>query len=188
MSRLCSVCTSPNLQQIDIDLASGRSAPVVARTYQLGADSIRRHRRQHLSPALTLVAQERAPKESAEKAYESVHDRLEALGDRIERFLDVAEARGQTIGGAQLLAQMRMLLETLGRMTGELDTAPQVAIFNVHQDAEWLAIRTRMMEALEPYLEARFAILQALRSDPAINPAAGTVDVPEISRNGRTPK
>ncbi len=80
MARLCSICTSQHLTAVDIDLAGGRSCQAVARTYRLSADSVRRHKRAHLSANLSAVAVERAvekrARDSAAAAYVSIEDRL----------------------------------------------------------------------------------------------------------------
>jgi hypothetical protein len=51
-------------------------------------------------------------------------------------------------------------LELLGKLAGELQSAPQV---NILISPEWVRLRTLILEALEPYPDARLAVAGALR-------------------------
>jgi hypothetical protein len=56
-------------------------------------------------------------------------------------------------------ARLQDQLELLAKLLGELDERPQV---NILMSPEWLEIRTAIVVALEPYEDARAAVLGAL--------------------------
>ena len=91
MSRPCTICSSPSRKKVDAALVAGQTAASVARRYKLGVDSVRRHKRRDLSPALVKVVRRENSEESASDALRSVHERLEQLYERIDRFVDAAE-------------------------------------------------------------------------------------------------
>jgi hypothetical protein len=59
------------------------------------------------------------------------------------------------------VGQCRQNLELLARLVGELEAAPQVQV-NILVSDEWLELRTAIVAALEPYQEAKEAVLRAL--------------------------
>jgi hypothetical protein len=130
--------------------------------FDLDSSSLNRHRKNHLSPAMVSVARKRRAVESAQGAYVSVLDRLEVLAERIERFIDTAERKGSIVGGAALLREMRATLETIARITGELDERGQSVTVNVLASAEVVELVHRLLGALAPYPDARIAAAAAL--------------------------
>lgn len=60
MSRKCSICSHPDIADIDAVLAEGGgSNRSLARTYLVSEDSLSRHRRNHLPKAVAQAAQEK---------------------------------------------------------------------------------------------------------------------------------
>lgn len=154
----CTTCDHPERAAIDAALVAGeRSVRGIARQYGLDRTSLSRHRDVHLSPALAQVVAE-----EAKAGPRTALARLEELYDRLERQAEAAE----TQGAARLLLmtsrELRQTLETLARMTGELDDRPQVAVLNLSTNPEWTLIRTALMRALAPWPDARAAAARAL--------------------------
>jgi hypothetical protein len=164
MPQVCRVCASPKRSQIDLELAGGHAQRAVALRAGLAPSSVRRHALRHLSPALTRVAAQRRAGESAEGAYVSVLTRLEALADRVDRFLQLAEAKGAIVGGAAVLREMRQLLETIAKITGELDERPTVTV-NLLSSPEIVELLRRISDALTPFPDARIALAEVLDVD-----------------------
>jgi hypothetical protein len=50
-------------------------------------------------------------------------------------------------------------LELLARLRGELNEAP---VINIHTHPEWIELRIVILRALEPYPEAKAAIVRAI--------------------------
>jgi hypothetical protein len=167
MGMACTVCTSPKRAAIDVELVGGQAMAAIAKRYNLGEDSVRRHRAAHLSPALTKVALSRRSDETAALAFDANTARLESLLGRLEALLGVAEERRSLIGAANLAREIRGAIELMCRLTGALDERPQNVTVNVLATPEFTGIVGRLIEALTPYPEARIA-------------AAAVLDVKEV--------
>jgi uncharacterized protein YjgD (DUF1641 family) len=83
---------------------------------------------------------------------------LEQVGDLQERALDIldkAEEAGELRTALGAIREARGNLELLAKLLGELDERP---VTNILVSAEWVSVRTAMMEALDPYPQARVAV------------------------------
>lgn len=154
----CSVCPHPDRQAIDEALVLGTSMTQLATTYELSKDAIRRHRTAHLSPALRKVVEARQTGGSIKAI-----DRLEDLYDRASALLERAEEKGSTRDGVAAIGQLRGIVETLAKITGELDERPTVQVLNIATSTEWLATRSALFEALRPYPDAAQAVASRLK-------------------------
>lgn len=173
MSRVCTICSSPRRDRIDSELAGGESPAGIARRHRLSEDALRRHKTNHLSPALAKVAVERYGNETARTAFESVVDRVESLVVRLEVLLSIAEEKKALTGGSNVARELRQCLELIARLRGELDDRPVVTTVNVLATPEFAAAVTAILSATEAYPEARIAIadrLEALDALPATEP------------------
>jgi hypothetical protein len=74
-------------------------------------------------------------------------------------ILERAEKVGDLRTALAAITQARGNLELLGKLAGELDERPVV---NLHISPEWLELRAVIVGALEPYSEARGAVLRAI--------------------------
>src|SRR5919197_1113835 len=118
MGRACKVCEYPARQNVERWLLSGDSLRAIGQRTGLSKDALGRHRRDHSPLWLSRVTEGPVVVEG------SVRHRIEALIGRLERVIaDAEEGRRHTV----LLAaarEMRQALETVGRITGELDERP----------------------------------------------------------------
>ena len=158
MARPCTVCTHLDRQEIDLELTGGATFAAIANKHEVSRDSLARHKASHLTPALVKVAHQRQAEAGAITAYE----RLEGLVLRANRLLDRAERKGSLTAGAQILGQLRQTLETIARITGELDDRPTVNVLNILNDPSWQTVRNALMTALAPHPEAGQAVARAL--------------------------
>jgi hypothetical protein len=160
------VCGSPDRDQIDCELAAGQSMRGMAERLGVSASALQRHKRHHLTPAIVRVARQRRGEETARGAYVSVLDRLEDLAHRIDGFIDTAERKGSIVGGAAVLREMRSTLETIARITGELDERAQVQVVNVLASPEFVALSQGFLRALAVLPETvRFEFLDAIEAN-----------------------
>jgi hypothetical protein len=175
MTMKCTVCAHPDRADIDAALVGADTARRrIASQYSLVETSLRRHEAMHI-PVMLADAVQREREEHATSLLERVgeleviahHWHVEAVQLNIDaksdeksktRYRDRAAAiqvgsrAARTIGG---------VLELLGRVTGELRDR-QIDVNVLVASPEWASTRSRIVDALEPYPEAREAVLRAL--------------------------
>jgi len=154
MPRRCTVCDHPERHSIDEALVIGAPYRSVAKRFERSESAVYRHKTEHL-PAHLLKAKE---VEEAARA----DDLLDQVRNLQAHALDTPafSARSRNLRTAlAAISQARGNLELLGKLAGELDERPVV---NLNVSPEWLELRAVMVGALEPYSEARGAVLSAL--------------------------
>lgn len=161
----CTVCTRADMQAIDEGLAAGLSDNALARQFGITRDSIRRHRVNHLTPALRRAAQQRRTASSTESAL----DRLEGLYERTGRLLDrIERADGNPNTLIKAIKEARETLQVIARITGELDDSAKVQMIGITASPEWLVAREAMLRALLPYPEAAQAVAASVAQIEAV--------------------
>jgi hypothetical protein len=122
---------NPDREAIDRALVEGKSYRDIARRHATSKDALMRHHHGHVSPALTRVVRRRE-----ERGAETALNRLEHLYERADRVLDAAEEAGST--GIQLAAirELRGIVETLAKVTGELRPESSGVTVNILQSPE----------------------------------------------------
>jgi hypothetical protein len=146
--------------EIDAELLSApktnRFRPVAAR-FGVTRDALRRHlAAEHVDRALVKL-----PARKVQEA-ETVLARVRELVATTEDLLQGARDSGSVFQALACIRELRGLLELLGKATGELKPDGQVLVMNVQTNPEWVELRGRVLTALEPYPEARFAVAGAL--------------------------
>jgi hypothetical protein len=155
MPRSCTVCTHPERAEVDQALVAGVSAAEIAGRYRtIRERAIRRHRSNHL-PERLAKAHEAEEVAQADELLKQVRD----LQVRALDILDKAEEAGELRTALSAIREARGNLELLAKLLGELDERP---VTNVLVSAEWVTVRTAMMEALDRYPEARVAVAERL--------------------------
>jgi len=158
VARPCTICTHLDRQQIDLELTGGSTLAAIATKHGVSRDSLARHKGRHVTPALVRLAQQR----QADASAVTVAERLEEVVLQAKRLLAKAERKGALVAGAQLLGQLRQTLETLAKISGELNDRPTVNVLNVVADPSWQQLRAVILGALAPYPAARLAVASAL--------------------------
>ena len=156
MPRTCSVCTHPESFAVnEAVVLEKKSNRVVARQFGLHHDAVRRHR-EHI-PKLLVEASR------AMDAYEAddLLVRVEDLHRRTLAVLEAAEETGELRTALAAIREARGNLELVGRITKELDERP---VTNVLISPEWIELRAVIVAALEPYPDAKGAIVRALEN------------------------
>ena len=148
------MCDHPQRHGIDETLVTGAPYRTVAKRFARSESAVYRHKTDHL-PAHLLKAKEVEEATRADDLLEQVrHLQTHAL-DILER----AEKAGDLRAALAAISQARGNLELLGKLAGELDERPVV---NLHISPEWLELRAVIVGALEPYSQARGAVLRAI--------------------------
>ena len=135
----------------------GESLRSIGHRTGLTKDALARHKRDHSPIWLARVTEGPAPTGG------SVRERIEVIIERLERVMtDAEEGRRPTVL-LQAAREMRQALETIARITGEIDERPTTVI-NLAASEEWIALRTALLRALHPFPEASTAVVAALGS------------------------
>lgn len=161
MSLRCTICNHDDREAIDKALLLGTPLRDIARQFGVSKDAPSRHR-PHVSQSLSRVVAARE-----EAGATSALARLEDLHTRATRVLDASEADGKTSMSLAAIRELRGLVETIAKITGELDERPNMQVLNVATAPEWVAIRGVLMQALAPYPDAARAVAVALDGLPS---------------------
>ena len=155
MPRRCTVCAHDDLEAINGALVSGEPYRSVANRYEsLSQAAVQRHEENHLPATLTKA------KEANEVAHaDALLDQVRNLQARTLAILEAAEGSNQHRTALSAIREARSNLELLAKLLGELDERPTV---NIALSSEWLELRGVVVGALEPYSEARGAVLRAI--------------------------
>lgn len=154
MPRVCTVCEHPSREAIDRALVGDTSNRSLASLYDVSEAAVRRHKANHL-PAKLVMAEQAAEIAEADNLLDQVRD----LQSRTLAILEAAEASKQHRTALSAIREARSNLELLAKLLGELDDRPTV---NILVSPEWLELRAVIVGALEPYSEARGAVLRAI--------------------------
>lgn len=150
MPRRCTICVHPERADIDASVVRGEPFRRIAAHFGVSEQSVRRHRADHL-PASLLKAQEAQEVGEANALLHEVRDlQARALG-----ILTKAEEAGDLRAATGAIREARSTIELLAKLTGELDERPEV---NIVLSPQWLTIRVAILDALEPFPEARTAV------------------------------
>jgi hypothetical protein len=152
--RRCTICAHEDLEAINRALVAGKANRRIAAQYAVSEQAVRRHKAEHL-PAKLAKAHEA---EEVAHAGDLLED-LKSLQRRTLAILEAAEETSQHRTALAAIREARSNLELLAKLLGELDDRPQV---NVLISPEWLELRAVIVGALEPYSEARGAVLRAI--------------------------
>jgi hypothetical protein len=156
MPRVCTVCTQEHRKAIDQALVNGDSFRDIAGRFTVSRSALERHKASHLPAALTKAAG------AAEIAHaDNLLGEMEKIQKTTLYILNVAGKSGDLRTALLAVGQARKNLELLARLTGEL--AEQQTTVNVLvASPDWLRLRSAILAALDPFPDARWAVLEAL--------------------------
>lgn len=152
MPRVCTVCSLPALAEVDAAIAEGRgSMRGIARQHRVSPDALERHAKAHL-PAAIVKAHEVAEETRAD----SLLEKTQRLEEDARRLLAKAEADGDfraAIAAVKTALDVVTLLHRVASERQSLVASP-----------EWIAFKSRLLDALEPFADARAAVIAAFDS------------------------
>ncbi len=151
---LCSVCQHADRDAIDTEIIRGGSYRVIAEAHGLGRMSVQRHAAAHVPKTLA-----RAHEAHEAARADDLLGQVRALQDRALGILRRAERKGDLRSASGAIREARGLIELLGKLAGELQSGVTI---NVAVLPEWQALRGRILVAVEPFPEAKQAIVRAL--------------------------
>lgn len=158
MARTCTVCSHQEKEEIDRLLVRGDSIAGIARNFAVSEDALKRHFDNHVPK--TLAA---SPSAKEITDADKLLSEIEEVKNRALRLLDKAEnAQDTRVYGppSQYLKEFREYVRLMAELSGKLAAQPQITIIN---NPQWVELRTLIIAALEPYPEAREAVVHAIR-------------------------
>src|SRR5215207_3948778 len=154
MPRVCTICSHERREEMEDAFIAGTPKRRIAAHHGVSERAVRHHMREHL-PALLALARDAY---SAARA-DSLLDRIEALQSRTLATLDEVEQTDDYRARLAAIREARANLELIGEVTKELDRRPT---FELHLHPEWIELRTVIVRALEPYSDAKYAVVRAI--------------------------
>jgi hypothetical protein len=153
MPRICTICEHPQRIAIDKAIVSGQSCSRIAALFRVSEDSAQRHK-PHLAKAVVKAAEARE-----EKGALDVLHQLKDINDAALGVLKIARDDGD--GELQLKAidRVQKQIELQAKLLGELDESPTV---NITINPQWIELRAVIVQALEPFPDARHAVAKVL--------------------------
>ncbi len=93
---------------------------------------------------------------------ENLMEEIKNLWNEAERMSEKAEMAGQYRSAVAGIRERIRIVELLARLNGALGEQP----VNIILTPQWISLRTKILEVLEPYPEARVRLAEVLDNDP----------------------
>ncbi len=159
MPQICTICSHPQRPEINAALISSESRlRNIAARFTVSTGALQRHKANHLPASLVKAAEIADVIEAG-----TLLNRLKALNHETAAVLREARATDSKNNelALKVIARLEKQIELEGKLLGELQEGSTV---NVILSSEWLALRSAIMAALEPYPAARLAVSGAVKN------------------------
>lgn len=153
MGAVCTACRHPQTEAISMELLQKVPMRDIADKYGLSLSAVARHKK-HIPAQLAESKQA----QTVAKA-DSVMARVAELDTRADQIYRQASAANDPELALKALKEMRGITELYAKLAGEISTK---TVNNIIITPEWVSLRSVMLAALEPYPEARRAVVMAL--------------------------
>ena len=140
----------------DVEAAIARGTPVrtIADEFGLSKSAVQRHK----DAMVQRMAS--APTAGSTNADELLA-KVRSLQEEAEGILAKSKRAGDHKTALSAIKEARSNLELLAKMLGELQTGTTV---NITVSNQWITLRADLMRALQPFPEARVAVMHALEN------------------------
>ena len=192
MARPCGPCQDKRRNELDrrlleMDL-TGETYRSISQDCPYSEDALRRHKTNHIIADVgdvreaMIQAREAALEEARLRELETVRDevvaeakegmaarletcatfldQLQAVRDKAANLLDQAEASDDLRAAGTFLRELREQIRLMAELEGRIASQPQITLIT---SPEWVEVRSLVINALEPYPEAREAVVHAIR-------------------------
>lgn len=158
MARTCTVCNHNNVQEIDKLLLSGGTYRNIAERFHLSLAALSRHKESHIPESL-LKANDIKGMVEANDSLATLQRVKTTAFELLDKAIEAADTK--VYGSPSLyLREIREQVKLWAELEGKLATQPQV---NILMNPEYINFRTAMLYALDPYPEAKAAVVKAIR-------------------------
>lgn len=150
MPRVCTICGHPKRKAIDRALANGEALRVIAARYGTSPQTLTRHKRKCVAPALEEARQ--AEQAASVEMVLDVRAELRGLIERTRQILDKPDTQKLEVAA---LREMRANLDLMARLNGELGPSVQV---NVEVHPVFVEFRDAVLRVIETLPGGREAL------------------------------
>jgi hypothetical protein len=154
MPRPCTVCTHKDIEEINKRLLGDEIYRTIADDTGLSETSLKRHKAEHIAATAA-----RASKAAEVAKADGLLEDIKGLRQKAMGILQKAEESGDLKTALLGIREARGCLELLAKVEGQLSDRPQI---NILINPEWIQLRTQIINSLEPYPEAKEAVINAL--------------------------
>lgn len=154
----CSICDNPGVEEINMQILDNQKLAEISRKFAVSEDALQRHSDKCIIRSLAST-----PTTAEVITGDKLLDQLKEARQKAVDLLDKAIAAADTkVYGApsQYLREIRGQIKLWAELEGRLASQPQVTIIN---NPEWIEIRTLIVKALDPFPQAKEAVILAIR-------------------------
>jgi hypothetical protein len=155
MTRLCTVCTHKDVEEINKLLLCSGSYRDIARQFGLSKDSLARHKEGHIPE---LLSKSNDIKEIA--SADSLLTKLDEEANFVREMRVLAAAEGDIELALKAVDRALKCIDLYAKVSGLIQDQPTI---NLNLNAEWIELRTLIVTALDPYPQAKEAVVNAIR-------------------------
>jgi hypothetical protein len=187
-----SITKHPDRAQIERDLAVGIPVRRLVRKYGVGRDALYRHRKR-LPPQLkaAMLAQSLRPGVDLDELRtvesEGLLVHLASQRARLLLWQDACASAEQFQVASAISAQIHRNLELVGKLVGEFAQHHVTTSVSVLLSPQYLELRSALLRALQPFPDARAAVVDAIHrletkaAQQARPPVLEALPAPEVS-------
>lgn len=154
MGRTCTVCSHKDVDEINRLLLCSDSYRDIARQFGLSKDALARHKEGHIPE---ILSKSKDLKEIVDA--DSLFGRVEEEAGFVREMRDAAKAEGDIELALKAVDRALKCIELYAKVKGLIQDQPTV---NITLNAEWISLRTTIVTALEPFPQAKQAVIDAL--------------------------
>ena len=155
--RACSICSHPERAEIERRLLGGEALRKISGTTGTTPQSLMRHRDGHMSRSITAAVQ-RERQADADKHDDDLLGELKTLTQQVKGLAAAAYKNGDIRAAVAAVTSAAKMVETRAKLTGQI--APTTV--NVLVSAEFKTVQVALLGALEPFPDAKRAVIDAL--------------------------
>lgn len=160
MPRTCSVCAHYERHAINLALVRREPYRTIADRHGLSQTSLKRHSQDHI-PQLLLKAYEGIERDDAE----GLLGELSRVKADVHRLKERAEEEGDLRTALAGCDKALKALELQAKVEQLIQTSPTL---NLRVNPEYLEVRALIVQALDPYPDARMSVVRALQGQPLV--------------------
>jgi hypothetical protein len=154
MPRVCTICVHKQRNKIESAIVSGTSLRDIARQFSVSKDAVSRHAAEHVQAKVQVAQQAKEEAQSLDVVRQLIH-----INDVALDILKVTRASKDYDLSLKAIASVHKQLELQSKLLGDIDDRAHVQITI---NPEWLSLRTTIIAALQPYPDAKRAVIEAI--------------------------